>query len=231
MPAAILRNLAMLQHGTHSAKLGLVPSKTLWLALVPCVVLSSEPLCAQAAGSTDGSRADLSSNRVDDVDDEVIVRGRRLADFRAELDAARVRVYDLFNELNSDDAFDVHCHIQNATGTRMRHQSCRPQFQDDISSASGQAWVRGIRDACGGQLTQECIFSEAANQGISAAQAVEAFQPGMQQQYAVEMARVVAKSPEMQQAILDYEAVERAYDEARGRRRCDQPDPPSRCSR
>jgi hypothetical protein len=114
----------------------------------------------------------------------------------------------------------------------MRHQSCRPQFQDDISSAAGQAWVRGIKDACGGQLTQECIFSEAANQGISAAQAVEALQPGMQQQFAVEMARVVAKSPEMQQAILDYEAVERAYDEARGgRRRCDQPDPPPRCSR
>jgi hypothetical protein len=222
----------MLPHRTYRAKLGLVPSKAIWLALLPCAVLWSEPLWAQAAASTDGSQAGPSSNRLNDVDDEVIVRGRKLGDFRAELDAARVRVYDLFNELNSDDRFDVHCHIQDATGTRMRHQACRPQFQDDISSAAGKAWVRGIQDACGGQLTQECIFSEAANQGISAAQAVEAFQPGLQQQYAVEMARVVAKSPEMQQAMLDYEAAERAYDEARGgRRRCDQPDPPPRCSR
>jgi hypothetical protein len=222
----------MPRHRTYRAKLGLVPAKTIWLALVPCAVLWSEPLWAQAAGSTDGSQADLSSNRVNDVDDEVIVRGRKLADFRAELDAARIRVYDLFNELNSDDAFDVHCQTQDATGTRMQHQTCRPQFQDDISSAAGQAWVRGIKDACGGQLTQECIFSEAANQGISAAQAEEAREPGMQQRFAVEMARVVAKSPEMQQAILNYEAVERAYDEARGGRRgCDRSDPPPRCSR
>ena len=56
----------------------------------------------------------------------------------------------------------------------------------------------------------------------------------MQQRFAAEMARVVAENPQLQQAILDYEAVERAYDEARADRRtrdCDGPEPPARCSR
>ena len=201
--------------------------KTTWLALVPCMLLWSGALSAQAAGAAGGAPTSTA------VDDEVVVRGRRLADFRAELQAARVRVYDLFNELNSDDAFDVHCQLEDGTGTRMRQQTCRPQFKDEISSEAAEAWVEGIRDACGGQLTQDCIFSEAANQGRSAALAVESTEPLMQKRFALEMARVVAEHPEMQQAIVDYEAVERAYEEARGGRRargCDRVDPPPRCA-
>ncbi len=66
------------------------------------------------------------------------------------------------------------------------------------------------------------------------AQGEEIREGTMQQRFAVEMARVVAENPQLQQAILDYEAVERAYDEARGGRRareCDGPEPPARCAR
>ena len=203
-------------------------TKAKWLALIACTSLWSEPLWAQAADSASDSASSAA------VDDEVIVRGRKLSDFRAELHAAMVHVYDVFNELNSDDTFDVHCQIEDGTGTRLRQQTCRPKFKDEISSDAAQAWVAGIRDSCGGQLTQDCIFGDAANQGKSAALAVEATEPLMQKRFALEMARVVAEHPEMQQALLDYEAVERAYEEARGGRRargCDRADAPPRCAR
>ena len=199
-----------------------------WLALIPCAPLWSGPIFAQAADAA----GDPPSSAA--VDDEVIVRGRKLSDFRAELHAAMVHVYDVFNELNSDDIFDVHCQVEDSTGTHMREQTCRPQFKDDISSEAAQAWVAGIRDACGSQLSQDCIFGDAASQGKSAALAVESTEQLMQQRFALEMARVVAEHPEMQQAILDYEAVEHAYDEARGGRRargCNREDPPPRCAR
>ena len=202
--------------------------KSTWLALIPSTLLWSGPLFAQAANAA----GDAPSSAA--VDDEVIVRGRKLSDFRAELHAAMVHVYDVFNEFNSDDIFDVHCQVEDSTGTRMREQTCRPQFKDDISNAAAKAWVNGIRDACGGQLTQDCIFSDAANQGKSAALSEEAVEPLMQKRFALEMARVVAEHPEMQQAILDYQAVEHAYDEAVGGRRgraCDREDPPPRCRR
>jgi hypothetical protein len=182
-------------------------SKTAAWALLLCTL----PCVPAAAQTADAAREEP---------EEVIVRGRRLADFRAELEAAQIRVYDLFNDLNSDDAFDVSCQTENSTGTRMRQQTCRPQFKNDIAADAAQAWVSGIRDACGGQLNQECIFSEAANLARSRALAEEGREPTMQRRYAAEMARVVRDHPEMQQALLDYAAVERAYEEARdGRRR------------
>jgi hypothetical protein len=201
--------------------------KTALLASITCGLLCSQPLWAQAADDNDA---------VPDDAEEIIVRGRRLADFRAELQAARVRVYALFNDLNSDDAFDVLCHVEDSTGTRMRQDVCRPQFKDEISAAAARAWVGGIKDSCPQGLTQDCIFGNAlaASQGKSGALAEESWEPVMQKRFAIEMARVVADNPEMQQAILDYEAVERAYDDVRGGRRgrdCDGPEPPRRCSR
>lgn len=206
-------------------------SKTILLALIPSALLSSGPLWAQStAPAADDSRSDASSSDVE----EVIVRGRRMSDFRSALEMARVRVYDLFNDLNSDDAFDVHCQHEAATGTRMRQHICRPRFKDDISNAAAKAWVYGLKEACPGGVTQDCIFSEYAQQAMSMAQAEEALEPVMQKRFELEMARVVAESPELQQAMLDYQALERSYDEARGgrrARRCNRPSPPPRCSR
>jgi hypothetical protein len=187
-----------------------VPTRrTTALAFVPWALLGAEPVAAQAADATR------------EEPDEVIVRGRRLADFRAELEAAQIRVYDLFNELNSDDAFDVQCRVEDSTGTRLRQQTCRPQFVDDISSDAATAWVNGFKDACPAGVTQVCIFENAgaASQAKSAALAEEGREPTMQKRFADELARVVRDHPEMQQALLDYEAVERAYDEARDGRR------------
>lgn len=180
------------------------------LILFPWALLCAQTVAAQIA---DAAR---------DEPEEVIVRGRRLADFRAELEAAQLRVYDLFNDLNSDDAFDVRCQTEDATGTRMRQQTCRPQFVDEISTDAAKAWVNGFKDVCPGGMTQDCIFNSprAASQARSAAIAEEGREPTMQKRFAAEMARVVRDHPEMQQALIDYEAVERAYDEARdGRRR------------
>jgi hypothetical protein len=170
----------------RTANGGGLAGKTTLLALIPCALLCSEPLRAQA---TDAARNEP---------EEVIVRGQRAADIRSAHEAARVRVYDVFNALNSDDAFDVHCQLEASTGTRMRQHICRPRFKDDISSAAAKAWVDGLKSACPGGMTQ-------------------------------------LASPELRQAILDYEAIERRYREARGggrrARACDRPAPPPRCSR
>jgi hypothetical protein len=187
-----------------------MPSKVAYLA----VLIASSPAVSWAQPAA--------SAVADEDPEEVIVRGRRLADFRAELEAAQLRVYDLFNDLNSDDAFDVRCQLEDATGTRLQQQVCRPQFVDAIASDAAAAWVNGFKDRCHGGLTQECIFDNpgAASQAKSAALGEEGREANMQERFAAEMARVVRDHPEMQQALLDYEAVERAYDEARdGRRR------------
>lgn len=207
--------------------------KAPWLASMATVLCSGPPFAQAVDPTSNGSRAD----NVRDETEEIVVRGQRLSDFRFRVEAARIRVYDLFNDLNSDDAFDVHCQEEDSTGTRMRQHICRPRFKDDISNAAARAWVYGIMDACPtGSLDQGCIFGSPAAAALAKSRALaeESWEPGMQERFAIEMARVVAANPEMQQAILDYEAVERAYEDARGGRRtrgCDQPEPPPRCSR
>ena len=54
----------------------------------------------------------------EDPPDEVIVRGRRIGELRVQVEAARIRAYDIFNDLNGDDDFDVACHEESRSGTR-----------------------------------------------------------------------------------------------------------------
>jgi hypothetical protein len=204
--------------------------KAALLALIPYLLLSSAPLWAQ---NTEPTSDDPRNQASKDHADEIIVRGQKPSDYKIALEAARVRVYDVFNALNSDDAFDVHCQQESATGRRMRRHVCRPQFKDDISNAAAKAWANTLKERCDG-LTQECIFSETAGHAKVQAQAEEAREGVMQQRFALEMARVIADHPELQQAILDYYALERRYDEARTGKRdrgCERSDPPPRCTR
>jgi len=176
-----------------------------------CVLLGTVPAAAQSGAADAG--ADRPAR---ESDEEVVVRGRRLGDFRAELDLARVRVYDVFNEINSDDAFDVSCAYEDSTGSRMRQHVCRPRYETDISTDAASQWRYGLISACGG-VTQECIFSESAQLGMSMAQGAESPQAMMQKRFADELARAIVKSPELQEAILEYQSLESAYQAARGR--------------
>lgn len=180
-------------------------------------------LCALLSTGTAG--AGTANDDPDDRDareeiEELVVRGRKPSELRAAVEAARIRVYEVFNELNGDDAFDVHCRSEAATGRRMPRQVCRPRFRDDISSASAAAFQRTLKETCG-SASQECIFANdfAASVGLSRAQAEEAREGPMQQLFEREFERVMLEHPELQQAILDYEAAEQALQESLRRRR------------
>jgi hypothetical protein len=54
------------------------------------------------------------------ISDEVIVRGKRtLLDLRTELQAARERVWGVFNAINSNNDFDISCMDAARTGSRI----------------------------------------------------------------------------------------------------------------
>lgn len=59
--------------------------------------------------SHDATQSDASA------DEEIVVRRQRLSDVRLELEAARVQVFDVFNEVNSDEEFDISCKHEDST--------------------------------------------------------------------------------------------------------------------
>src|SRR5690349_19062191 len=80
--------------------------------------------------------------------EEVIVRGKRLTDLRFEVQVARERAYNLFNNINSNDEFDVYCREEGRTGTRSTERVCRPQFESRISADAAREYLSTLFALC-----------------------------------------------------------------------------------
>ncbi len=172
-------------------------------------------LVAGGAGAQSAAVQSTAREIANQQPEEVIVRGRRLADFRFQVEQARVRAYDIFNEINSDDDFDVHCVREQTTGTRVRQQVCRAQFEDRISAAAAQDYFAALRWVCPDGVTGDCIFSDASAAGISAAQGAEAEAPIRRKQMNAEINRLARENLGLAQAIVDWYEASLRYDEAR----------------
>lgn len=84
--------------------------------------------------------------------EEVVVRGQTPGALRIRIELAEEAVYDRFNEINSNDEFDIHCEEIAFTGTRMLTRVCQPNFwhaaEEDIAletvrSLQGSAFAAG----------------------------------------------------------------------------------------
>jgi hypothetical protein len=143
------------------------------------------------------------------ADEEITVVGQRsLRLLRLEVQLERERVYGLFNSLNSDDQFDIHCGSVPRTGTRIPQRVCRPQFTDSATGDAGGDFVRELQ-RCGG-LSEACLES-----GRSMAQAELSVVSVRDRELAAEVERLTRENPEFRRAIAGYQAVERRYEDAR----------------
>jgi hypothetical protein len=84
------------------------------------------------------------------ADEEIVVVGQRtLSALRAEISLAEDRVHELFNALNDDDEYDIHCHRETRTGTNISQRVCKANFVDGATSAEGQATLAAMRGEMG----------------------------------------------------------------------------------
>lgn len=82
---------------------------------------------------------------------EIEVRGyRRLSVLLNAIDEAEDHMYAVFNDLNDDDRYDIHCLREAPLGTRIRQKVCKPEFLesaeretalDFVSAAQGSAYA------------------------------------------------------------------------------------------
>jgi hypothetical protein len=74
---------------------------------------------------------------------EVQVVGKRLYQMRQDIIKAEDKFFAMFNELNKDDDYDVHCTVEAPTGTRLKKRVCRVQFYEKAQAEEAQALLRG----------------------------------------------------------------------------------------
>ena len=77
--------------------------------------------------------------------EEVEVIGQRqLFMLEEQLVEAEDAVFALYNELNTDDLYDVKCEWEKPLGTNMRHRVCRPGFIQAAERSRGQEYMSNI---------------------------------------------------------------------------------------
>lgn len=77
--------------------------------------------------------------------DEIVVIGRTPAEIRAQIKAAEEAVYDRFNEINSDDEFDIHCRQEAPTGSHIKRRVCQANFWRTAQARAGEETVRAMQ--------------------------------------------------------------------------------------
>jgi hypothetical protein len=80
------------------------------------------------------------SNPKQDLE-EVTVQGERvrIEELRRQIVELEDRFYDRYNELNTNDDFDIHCIEEARTGTRFIKRSCRAVYMEQALAEEGQA--------------------------------------------------------------------------------------------
>ena len=77
--------------------------------------------------------------------EEIQVLGTRtLYSIRMEIVDEENKIFSMFNELNSDDKFDILCDNIAPTGSHIKQRVCEPRFVTDMRARMAQDYLRGI---------------------------------------------------------------------------------------
>jgi len=84
------------------------------------------------------------------LEEIVVIGDPTVRSLRGALRAAQDQVHELFNELNDDNQFDIHCYSETRTGTNISRRFCKPNYVDTTTAIEGQAYLNDLRDRFGG---------------------------------------------------------------------------------
>lgn len=136
------------------------------------------------------------------IPEEIVITGGQPA-WRLHRDmlAAERRAYDLFNEYNDEQRFEIQCSVTEGTGSRFSDQTCMPRFQLKAYQEHAQQYLESARD--GSRFSSAFIPQEAQIASQMAA-------------YRAKLRQIVTEHPEVLQALIEYtEALERFEGQSR----------------
>jgi len=115
------------------------------LSLVVHLALGALVLAQATRSQTQGAQAAAPSVDVEDV----IVPGSKPENLRVEIERLEADVYERFNDLNSDDDFDIHCFKQAPTGSNIPVRTCAPNFVTRAESGAAKKLLADGRTGAG----------------------------------------------------------------------------------
>ena len=132
-------------------------------------------------------------NEVPDAVEEIIVYGDRpLFALRRDVYRAEQNYFDLFNTLNDDDEFDVHCYYEVPSFTHIRRHVCRARFVVEANSREGR----------------QVFHEEVGAFDIRAEYEIQEKTEILRQK----METLSAEKPELASALMDYANAKQVYE-------------------
>lgn len=129
--------------------------------------------------------------------EEVEVIGQRqLFMLEEQLIEAEDAVFALYNELNSDDIYDIRCEWVEPLGTNMKHRVCRPGFIIRAEQSRGQEFMSGL-----------------TGMGFTTGTSVELENERHNPILKRKLQEAVARSPELADLMMEHQELKAALDE------------------
>lgn len=131
--------------------------------------------------------------------EEIVVYGNKsLVRLRLELYKAEDAVFDLFNSLNSDDEFDIHCYKEAPIGSHIKKRVCKTNY---------------VRDLTGEATRQSLLIGEPYIHPVAKIKQKDEL-------LRKEMEALVVERPELLKALNEYSDAKQVL-ESEHRRRCE----------
>jgi len=123
-----------------------------------------------------------------------------LRKLRLETNSAQKAMFNVFNEHNSDDRFDIKCEYIQRWQSKIREYTCRPTFLKRAQEEEVNLFLRSIGGEDGGHA--------GAQGGGAGVTQMDYFNALLQE----EMEKVYQENAEFREAMDDYELVREVYE-------------------
>jgi hypothetical protein len=153
-------------------------------------------------------------------EDEIIVRGKALEGLRLRIERAEADVYTRFNDINSDDSYDIHCYERAPTGTRITKRVCMSNAARAADIAIAEATARSLQApivaGAGGTTSAGVPAAPGGATGFVQFQHVKRFDTERRVQS--ELSQLAHDDPELAAAVANLGDAYRALDLVAGAR-------------
>jgi glycosyltransferase A (GT-A) superfamily protein (DUF2064 family) len=143
--------------------------------------------------------------------DEVVVNGAQLDQVKKELLEAEDRFFRRYNELNTDNEFDIQCQKEARVGTRLKKRYCRANFEEKALVEEGQETGKIF------QSIQDQFRQGASNPVVQGGALVPGFAVMEMRRpaFRLHMKEVVSSHPELIELLKQHAALIDRYNELR----------------
>lgn len=95
----------------------------------------------QPANSTGATATDQAVQQKDVMEEVTVIGQKQIFTLRKQIIQAEDHAFEIFNILNDDDEYDIHCEMVARTGTRIRKRMCLPNFYREATAAEAQEFL------------------------------------------------------------------------------------------